>query len=602
VKVAPAINLEQFFRVDPEDLQPQTQFMRDQLNFAEWMAIRVWRAMRGHSVLGTMFLCAQSMLAVMIPTGRTANWTQAGVAGGIPFYAVFANVKSAPYNAVGNGVADDTTAIRNALNACPEGQAVYLPAGTYKISSDLQTDKGIVIRGAGMGQTFLTGASIKFARSSSVGSFDNSMGTGVIANITAGATSGSNTLTVSDSSYMQVGAYVVIGGEDPAVSNPSGYESTWYSPVMGQVSRITAMNGKTITIDPALYWGLPTKAVTSIRQSNSHPGANYLQGGGVEALTLDNGGGTYGIWIENAANSWVESVEIEHYQIAAIRCLYVSHCELLGNYLHDTLGDGSGGGYGILMEGKSTACLIDNNISYMNTTSWMLDDGATGNVVSYNYTADTKYYQSNWLSEDFNSHSAHPMFNLWEGNVGYNFYADDIHGSSSHHTLFRNVFKGWKSTTDHQNFAIGLDAYQWYVNVVGNVLGTSGQTKTYQLAPPAFEQYIIYGLGYNGSRGYDPNTLATLYRHGNYDTVNAAVLWDPTNSDHAIAASLYLSSKPSWWGILPWPAIGPDLNPMVGQIPAVARYIAGQPGIALGSGQPAGSAPVAPANLRIVSP
>jgi hypothetical protein len=71
----------------------------------------------------------------------------------------------------------------------------------------------------------------------------------------------------------------------------------------------------------------------------------------------------------------------------------------------------------------------------------------------------------------------------------------------------------------------------------------------------------------------DPNVKATLLRHGNFDYVTNSVVWDPSISDHALPASLYLTSKPSWWGTLPWPSIGPDLNPMVGTIPAKERYL-----------------------------
>ena len=78
---------------------------------------------------------------------------------------------------------------------------------------------------------------------------------------------------------------------------------------------------------------------------------------------------------------------------------------------------------------------------------------------------------------------------------------------------------------------------------------------------------------YNGP--FDSNVGATIIRHGNYDYASNSTIWDSTIPDHTIPASLYLSGKPSWWGALAWPPIGPDLAPMVGQIPAEYRFVNG---------------------------
>lgn len=58
------------------------------------------------------------------------------------------NVKLPPYNAKGDGVTDDTTAIQTALNACPAGGIVYLPAGMYATSAPLTIPPEVTLMGS----------------------------------------------------------------------------------------------------------------------------------------------------------------------------------------------------------------------------------------------------------------------------------------------------------------------------------------------------------------------------------------------------------------------------------------------------------------------
>src|SRR2546429_7327018 len=97
----------------------------------------------------TLFLMLQSSaaLAEIIPQNRRITWT-AGVPGGIPNRTtIFANVKNAPYNAKGDGVTDDTAAIRRPINARPSHQVVYRPAGNFQSTSSIPLHLRITVLG-----------------------------------------------------------------------------------------------------------------------------------------------------------------------------------------------------------------------------------------------------------------------------------------------------------------------------------------------------------------------------------------------------------------------------------------------------------------------
>lgn len=59
------------------------------------------------------------------------------------------NVKNSPYNAVGDGVADDTAAIQAALTAAGVNGTVYVPHGVYVVSATLTAPNGIQFIGNG---------------------------------------------------------------------------------------------------------------------------------------------------------------------------------------------------------------------------------------------------------------------------------------------------------------------------------------------------------------------------------------------------------------------------------------------------------------------
>ena len=73
------------------------------------------------------------------------------------------NVTSPPYNAKGDGMTDDTSAIQTAINAATSGECVYFPNGTYLISSAIQLGKTAPASGFTIYGQSQTGAIIKYS-------------------------------------------------------------------------------------------------------------------------------------------------------------------------------------------------------------------------------------------------------------------------------------------------------------------------------------------------------------------------------------------------------------------------------------------------------
>ena len=547
-------------------------------------------------ILSALVLSATAMnnaSAEIIPQDRRIDWSQAGIPGGIPHRTtICATINAATY---GNGTTDATNAIQNAINNCPANQVVYLPAGTYKVSSPANVETilnmrpNITLRGAGQGKTVISfpGTYARSVIDIRGSAYWDIYGLQRSVSIIGGMTKGSRQITLNNTGGISVGDILLIDQlNDPQLVDPVGYEGLCTycgrangSRARGQYAEVAAINGSTVTLNLALYWTLSPSLSPQATLVNA---SSMVRWAGIEDVTLTESQAAVEFMIEMdaAQYSWLKNVEIKQVKRRAVWLIESLQNEIRESYFHDGIGGfGRDRGYGVLADAYSNANLIENNIFHTLDGGFMMAaGGASGNVFAYNYMTDSRFDDSWWLTQSPSiNHAPHPSMNLWEGNIGIQAAADFIHGSSSHNTVFRSRSSGWQNETiTSNNNAIELQYKNTYMNVLGCVLGTAGQSNTYEVAYPASGDSslkTIWRLGYGGpSWAGDPNVKATLLRHGNFDYVTNSVIWDPNISDHTLPPSLYLSSKPSWWGSLPWPAIGPDLNPMTGTIPAKQRY------------------------------
>lgn len=525
--------------------------------------------------------------ASVLSPDRRVDWTLAGIPGGIPVRtAVCATIDAAPF---GDGATDATNAIQDALDGCPAGEVVVLPAGTFVVTDTIHLRTDRTLRGAGQGRTIIRyqGAGARSVLDMRGNIYNDVFNLERTYAIVGGAAKDDAWITLAATTGIAVGDVLLIDQRNDGVlvdhvgsEGPCTYCSrAGGSRARGQLVEVVGLSGSTVQLSLPLFFDLdPSLAPEAVLVS----ARSMVRRAGVEDLTLTQAEpvNDFIVEMDGAQHSWLKAVEV-----TGMRRRGIWHIESLQNEIRDSTihgavaGYGRDRGYGLQLDLQSTANLVENNVVYdVDGGGIMTSGGAIGNVIAYNHMPDIRFDDPWWLIGGPSiNHSAHPSMNLWEGNIGPQISGDFIHGSSSHQTFFRCRSMGWKeAVATSNNNAVDLQHKNTFMTVMGCVLGTTGQSDTYEVAYPANAPSSlkpIWRLGYGApGGGGDPNVRATLLRHGNWDSVTNGIVWDPGIADRTLPASLYLAGKPAWWGDLPWPAIGPDLTPMVGKIPAQVRY------------------------------
>jgi hypothetical protein len=505
-------------------------------------------------VTGLACPCAFALELDDLDFSRRADWSQAGYPGDIPDWS--SNIIDVRQEgAIGDGLTDDHTAIQAAIDAATTPAVIFFPSGRYKIGSVLHLKSGIVIRGEGSRTTHL-----EFT--SSNGCFDIvGAADGSAVAILSGYSKGSNQLVVDNVSDFEVGQGAEIQQENIDAVDPLGeWNASWGKDCIGQMVKIEAINGNTVTISPTLNFSF----------SDSHNPeiipVRYIRQVGIEDLAIhrfDTGSETNNVNIRRAADIWIRRVEsdnTEKYHISVSQSL---HTEIRGSYIHDAFRKGGGGqGYGASLGKHATAVLVENNIFSDLRHAMIVQLGTNGSVFGYNY-AQRNYSdvagEGLWDKTYISVHGHYAYMNLFEGNiVGYIGISDYWGPSGPGNTIFRNRCMG---TDKHADFGpyrgIAVDDHSHYQNVIANEL-IGDQTAI------TFDEHA------DSSQGTSTDPIV----HGN--NIHGSIQWDASYSEHYLPASFYLVSQPAFLEAVSWPTMGPELPLGTGTIPAKIRYDAGR--------------------------
>jgi len=588
-----------------------------------------------------------------LPANRITTW-KPGVTynGGIPNRTTIYKTLSP----LGAGK-DDTAQINAALAACPANEVVQLTAGVFLINGNgvQLNSSNCTLRGAGPGSQKNTGIN-GVATSDTAGTYvvdptatqlikadratnlnyavlyfsPQGEGFGASINLASDAALGANSITLASNPGIQVGEILLIDeltDSDPDVVwgpsfGPAGDGSRrWFSRQdrsLSQLVEVSAVSGNTITFNTPLHSAFQT-AYTAQATRYTVP---FVHWSGVENLFVWGGmGGDFhgNISVNWCAYCWVKNVEAVWSVGTNVGFYSTFRSELRDSFMHETPHASPGGsGYQSGINVGASDNLFENNIMWFGNKVDVMRASGGGNVLGYNYMDDA-FGDSYPESPEAGINAGHyttPHMELLEGNYSFAYKGDTYWGNSIYITVYRNWLSGLRAaraplkTYDYKSGScdylygdytsrnvVNVQAYSYYTNFVGNVLGMPNQKllsnpdnseSCYNGIETQFLEYaltsaedssaqnadavVMWDFGQyqatvntTGNWSFVDSTISTQLRDGNWDWATGAWHWygigtntDGTDPVQAMPNSLYLTSAPAFFGSNTWPWVDPS--------------------------------------------
>ncbi len=465
---------------------------------------------------------------------RRAQWARAGVVESAVAYTNTSNAKT--IGARGDGVADDTSAIQNAINTLRTPGILYLPAGTYRITQPLYLKPNMILKGAGASNTRL-----RFSGSGTAGRCIgvtrwDSQQTNAWLNVVGGMGQGSTQLVLASVAGLQTGDVVEIEQDNDPAWN---LNESWQARLQGQIARVVAVQAasKTIVLDVPLRLGYSAARNPKLRKlvTISNVGIEDLF---VERVDAVDG---YTIELKYAVNCWVRRVESARTYKAHVWIERGLRNEVRECYFHHAHAYGGGGqGYGVGLGRHTSETLVEDNVFDTLRHSMSVGHGANGNVFAYNFSTNRALDPTYGTPQaDISVHGNWVYMNLFEGNVVEDADVPDWYfPAGPGNVLFRNRIV---------NRGTAVEVASDGACIVGNEL-----PKGCVSVDSSVRDVLLHGNCAEGSLIWQPDTCRNL----------------PPSYFRCVRPDFIPTDDPD----ISWPPIGPGRPPTAGRIPAEKRY------------------------------
>lgn len=485
-------------------------------------------------------LVSVCLQAQVIPTPYQTDWSMAATnPSGIN--AHYDSVSILNFGGNNTGAIPNDAAFNAAVASLSSStglKLIFFPSGTYLFNSTINLTDNIILQGAGASSTTMRfnfgGSGADLIRAT------GSMGTDSSAVIGSGIKN-SYKLRVNDETKFTVGDYIRIIETDNDLMF-----STWAYGTLGQFAKIVAITADSLTLSSPLRITYPETRNPYIQK------VNFVENVGISCLKIvradvaTTSAQYRNINFNYTANSWISGVHSDSTYFAHVDFTNSYKNTLKQSYLENSYEYGGGGrGYGVVCQSSSSECLIINNIFRKLRHSMLLQSGANGNVLSYNYSREPFWIQGffpNDVAGDAVLHGNYPFSNLFEHNIVQNIVVDNSHAENGPHNLF------FRNQADNAGIFMNTGAGDSTAFIGNEVTAT----------PSLF--YGLYVLTGNGNFTYGNNVNGTS---------------QPTGTTTLADNSYYTSVAPDFVTGT-WPSIGYPNAINIGTVPAEARFIASE--------------------------
>jgi hypothetical protein len=390
------------------------------------------------TALGIILLLPFFGESQIIPDSQRTDWSAVGAS---TVFATSNRTVLTVHGADPTGQQPSDAALRRALSSLDGPGLILIPKGDYLFLEPIVLPDSVIIRGERQDESGMPEARLLLQPGEHHGIQIRGSVVETNVQVAGSAAMGQYDLVLSSEHSLRPGDLLWLRPKN----DQELVTSVWASQSTGQISRIQTVAGNRISLATPLRRDFHSDSLTLLKVTPRRQ--VHLQCLSIERLdTTDRQ--TANVFFDYALDASISGIHSRFGNFSHVTIQRSAQVSIENSYFEEAHGYGSGGrGYGVMLQFTAGECLVHQNNFRRLRHSMILQAGANGNVLAYNYSREP-YWTDVSLPEDSAGdlvlHGNYVYQNLMEGNVVQNIVVDASHGvNGPHNTFFRNRAEGY---------------------------------------------------------------------------------------------------------------------------------------------------------------